>query len=821
MTNQSPLYHQFLKGAFMKSRFTISMLAVALIALMGSVSASAQNTYDRISVVEQFTSATCPPCVAAGPVMGRVISLANGSVSVRYHMNFPAPGDPWNVANPAENASRQTFYSVTGIPTARVNGKATVDPRNEALLTQAISTDNAAKAPLKITVTQAGTAVKVKIETNIDLKSHKLQVALVSRRTVLESLPGSLPNSNGETEFGDAMIDMMPNAAGTALSMDANSSKEFDFTFNQGQGELWPVGQQYVIAFVQANSSREVLQGGTNLNEVFARLEFKGTKWQYIGKGEKKTASITVSNPGKEAMEVELSVANGQALVDAGWQVELSEEMIALAAGASKTITVAATAPSSASFASIVLNAKPINVAGIPRDGSVEHGYLTQGTRVAVWSGISGGAAGQFVSAAQTTHAKDAAYIPATEEALQAFPPTEFDAGVFCVGVDGRFSIPGVAQLALLMTSQGKGVYVAAPMGISVATNAQNQQFAGYPEANAWITETLGLKLQGTGPVARYTGNTLTPYTLNGVGSEPLGQTDKNAAATWNLNRPTQNWPFYCEVQDVFSINAGSKSVSWAYSDNKNTNIVGIRCENSGQGRVVYSSWGVEHINDANARRTLMQRILDYLMPAGDRPVISVNNTSLNFGSVNAGSTKDMTFSITNTGKANLEISTMTITGAGSAAFAVTAGGVSGTNVVIAPNASRTVTVQYAPTAAGTSSANLVISSNDSPVTVQLRGSSTTTSVETDVVSETGAIGMTLVGANPVSTSSAIRVRAAGDIRVSVVNAAGQEVATLFNGMVNGTELVNVDASMLTSGAYNVVASNGADRATLSVVVAR
>ena len=821
MTNQSPLYHQFLKGAFMKSRFTVSMLAVALIALMGSVSASAQNTYDRISLVEQFTSATCGPCVAAGPVMGRVISLANGSVSIRYHMSFPAPGDPWNVANPAENSSRQTFYSVNSIPTARVNGKTTTDPRNEALLTQTINTDNAVKSPMKITVTQAGTAVKVKIETNIDLKSHKLQVALVSRRTVLEGLPADLPGSNGETEFGDAMLDMMPNAAGTALSMDANSSKEFDFTFNQGQGDLWPVGQQYVIAFVQANTSREVLQAGTNLNEVFARLEFKGTKWQYIDKGEKKTASITVSNPGKDAMEVELSVANGQALVDAGWQVALSEEMIALAAGASKTITVASTAPSSASFAGIVLNAKPINVTGIPREASVEHGYLTKGARAAVWSGISNGAAGQYVSALQTTHADDVVFIPAAQEVLTAFPPTDFDAGLFSVGVDGRFNIPGVAQLATIMTAQGKGVYVAAPMGISVATAAGNQQFAGYPEANAWVTETLGLKLQGTGPVARYTGNTLTPFTLNGIASEPLGQNDKSAAAVWNLNRPTQNWPFYCEVQDVFSINAGSKSVAWSYSDNKTTNIVGIRCENAGQGRVVYSSWGVEHANDANARKVLTQRILDYLMPAGDRPVISVNNTTLNFGSVAAGQTKDMSFTITNTGKANLEISTMTITGAGASLYTVTAGGVSGSDVVLAPNASRTVTVRFAPTAAGTANASLVVNNNDAPVTISLRGSSTTTSVETDVVSETGAIGMTLVGANPVSSSSAIRVRANDNVRVSVINAAGQEVATLFNGVVNGTELVNIDASMLTSGAYNVVASNGADRATLSVVVAR
>lgn len=810
----------------MFTRRLMQALAVALCLFVGAVGSFAQNTYQRLSVLEVFTSATCPPCAPAAGMLREIISPANGVVSARFHLNFPAPNDPFYVDNPVDNSARQSFYAVNSIPDGYLNGKKVgLSASAGPTILAAVKTDNAKMAPCKIEVTHGpttdGGTVSVKVTTNVDLKSHKLHVAVVSYNTDIPGLSTTLTNSNGEESFSDAMNKMLPNASGTTLSIDAAKDQTFNFTYTRKGATTWPTGQQYIVAYIQNNSTREVIQGGTDLIVYQPVLTLNGKVWERIERKGTKTANFTVSNPTDAPLSVAMSVGNIDALAQAGWEVALDKDMFDIPAKGSVTVKASTTAPDVASFAGIDVVAKANVSAGISKDGKTTFGYLTEGTRVAVWAGISNGAAGQFVSAAQTTHAKDAAYIPATNEALQAFPPTDFDAGVFCVGVDGRFSIPGVAQLALLMTSQGKGVYVAAPMGISVATNAQNQQFAGYPEANAWITETLGLKLQGTGPVARYTGNTLTPYTLNGVGSEPLGQTDKNAAATWNLNRPTQNWPFYCEVQDVFSINAGSKSVSWAYSDNKNTNIVGIRCENSGQGRVVYSSWGVEHINDANARKTLMQRILDYIMPAGDRPVISVNNTSLNFGSINAGSTKDMTFSITNTGKANLEISTMTITGAGSAAFAVTAGGVSGTNVVIAPNASRTVTVQYAPTAAGTSSANLVISSNDSPVTIQLRGSSTTTSVETDVVSETGAIGMTLVGANPVSTSSAIRVRAAGDIRVSVVNAAGQEVATLFNGMVNGTELVNVDASMLTSGAYNVVASNGADRATLSVVVAR
>ncbi len=808
----------------MKTRRRLQAFIVMMGLLIGVVGSSAQNTYDRLSILEVFTSATCPPCVPAAGMLKDVISPANGVVSARFHLNFPAPNDPFYVDNAVDNGSRQTFYAVNSIPDGYLNGKkvglsASAGPN----LLAAVKADNAKKSPCKIDVvhtpTANGGAVKVTVTTNADLKAHKLHVAVVSYLTEIPGLSSRLTNSNGEEEFSDAMNKMLPNAGGTSLSIDASKDQTFEFTYNRKGQETWPAGQQYVIAYIQTNSSREVIQAGTNLIVYQPILTVDGTVWEKIGRKASKTQRMTVKNPTPSPLSVTFSVGNIDALNTAGWTVNLDKEVVEIPANGSVKLNATVTAPDVASFAAIDVVATANVTEGVSKDGKGSFGYLTEGTRVAVWGGISTGGQGQYLTAAQTSHKADVAFIPATNEILQAFPPTEFDAGVFCVGFDGRFSIPGVAQIATVMTSQGKGVYVAAPIGLAVATNPQNQQFAGYPEANAWLTETLGLKLVST--VERNDGRVFTAFTLSGVPTEVLGQNDKGAAASWKLNSQPQSWPFFCQAQDVFSITGGSKSVSWAFSDAKNTNVVGVRCENSGQGRVVYSSWGVEHINDAAARKVLMQRILDYLMPAGDRPSISLNNTNLSFGSVATGSTKDLSFTITNTGKANLEISAMSLTGADASMFSVTAGGVDGSNVVIAPNGSRTVTVRFAPTMAKSASAALSITNNDSQAIVQLRGTATTSSVETDVVSETGAIGMTLVGANPVSSSSAIRLRANGDVRMTVVNTAGREVATLFSGMVNGTEVVNVDASVLASGTYTVVAGNGADRAVMSLVVAR
>ncbi|MFM8771397.1 MAG: choice-of-anchor D domain-containing protein [Candidatus Kapaibacterium sp.] len=808
----------------MKTRGLMRAFIVMMGLLIGVAGSSAQNTYDRLSVLEEFTSATCPPCAPVGVMLKDVISPANGVVSVRFHMNWPAPNDPFNLDNPVDNEGRKNFYAVSGIPDGYLNGKKVgLSGSGGPALLSAIKADNAKKSPCKIEVTHTptadGGAVKIKVTTNVDLKAHKLHVAVVSYHTEIPGLPSRLANSNGEEDFDDAMNKMLPNASGTSLAIDAAKDQTFDFTYTRKGQETWPSGQQYVIAYIQNNATREVMQAGTNLIVYQPVLTVDGTVWEKIGRQASKTQNLTVKNPTSVPLSVTLSVSNGEALNSAGWTVALDKDVFDIPANGSVKVKATTTGPDAASFAGIEVVAAANVSNGISKDGKGVFGYLTEGTRVAVWGGISTGGVGQYLTAAQTSFAKDVAYIPATNEALQAFPPTDFDAGVFCVGIDGRFSIPGVAQLSVLMTNQGKGVYVSAPMGMAVATYPDNQSQPGYPEANAWLTETLGLRLLAT--TNRYSGNTLTPFTLNGIASEQLGQNDKGTAATWNLNRPTAAWNYYCQVTDAFSVNAGAKSTGWSYSDAKTTNLVGIRNENTGKGRVVYSAWGVEHVADATARKVLMQRILDYLMPAGDRPSISLNNTSLSFGTVATGSTKDQSFTITNTGKANLEISAMTLTGTDASMFSVTAGGVDGSNVVIAPNGSRTVTVRFAPTMAKNATAALSITNNDAQAIVQLRGTASTSSVETDVVSETGAIGMTLVGANPVSSASSIRVRANGDVRMTVVNAAGQEVATLFNGMVNGTEVVNINASMLTSGAYTVVASNGSDRAVMSVVVAR
>jgi hypothetical protein len=83
-----------------------------------------QGPGTRLVLVEMFTGAECPPCVAADLAydgIGRTYKPSE-VVRLQYHLNIPFPDPLTNIATLA----RQKYYGVNGTPAAFVNGK-TVD----------------------------------------------------------------------------------------------------------------------------------------------------------------------------------------------------------------------------------------------------------------------------------------------------------------------------------------------------------------------------------------------------------------------------------------------------------------------------------------------------------------------------------------------------------------------------------------------------------------------------------------------------------------------------------------------------------------------
>ena len=146
---------------------------------------------------------------------------------------------------------------------------------------------------------------------------------------------------------------------------------------------------------------------------------------------------------------------------------------------------------------------------------------------------------------------------------------------------------------------------------------------------------------------------------------------------------------------------------------------------------------------------------------------ISVNPSSLSFGSVTDGSSAAQGFTVTNTGNSNVSISGTTVTGAG---YSIVSGAGA---VTLSPKQSTSVSVQFAPSTAGAANGSVNVLSNAT-------GS---------------ASGVTLSGTGVAPASHAIALNWGG----SSSSVAGYNV---YRSSVSGSSYAKVNGSLIGGVSY-------------------
>ncbi len=160
--------------------------------------------------------------------------------------------------------------------------------------------------------------------------------------------------------------------------------------------------------------------------------------------------------------------------------------------------------------------------------------------------------------------------------------------------------------------------------------------------------------------------------------------------------------------------------------------------------------WGIMRTIDNNSGPDIMEsravyyRLQSLWLPS---PNISVNPTSKDFGSVNVGSSATpQTFTISNTGTADLVIGTISITGTNASEFSKQNDNCSGHT--IAPSSYCTVQAVFKPASTGSKSATLLIIPSNDPDTptlnVALMGTGTSLKV-TDPANQAVSEGQTAI----------------------------------------------------------------------------
>ncbi len=240
----------------------------------------------RVAVVELFTGSHCPPCVSADVAFDAALKTFKPKdvVFLEYHLHIPRPDPLTN----ADSEARQKFYGdeIRGTPTAFVNGKGT-EPlgglkehgkeRYDTLrktVEDALETD--APADVQVKAKRAGDKIEADVRV-LDLKKPddklRLHVVLVEdvvryagtngqrlHHHVVRAYPGGTEGfalKEGTTQ-NKLTIDLAEITKSLTAFLD-ESDKKRPFLDDERPTTF---GNLKVIAFIQDNDSKEILQAG-------------------------------------------------------------------------------------------------------------------------------------------------------------------------------------------------------------------------------------------------------------------------------------------------------------------------------------------------------------------------------------------------------------------------------------------------------------------------------------------------------------------------------------------------------------------------------
>lgn len=226
-----------------------------ILCLLTGIIVTAQQVPRQMVVLEIGTGTWCQYC--PGAAMGADDLIANGyNVAVVENHN----GDSY--ANAGSDA-RNSYYNITGFPTAKFDGTLTYEGGNhtQSLYTTYVPMVNQRNAVLSsftvdIKGTHTGdtytiTVVINKVAAYTGAGPLKLQLALTESELAV--------SWQGQTELNYVNRVMVPDYNGSDVSFTSGNMQIYSLTFTKDAS--WVADHCELVAFLQDNSTKEILQG--------------------------------------------------------------------------------------------------------------------------------------------------------------------------------------------------------------------------------------------------------------------------------------------------------------------------------------------------------------------------------------------------------------------------------------------------------------------------------------------------------------------------------------------------------------------------------
>lgn len=208
----------------------------------------------RLPLFEEFTSSTCSPCASFNNSTFNPFIATNGDkISlIKYQMNWPGSGDPYYTA---EGGVRRTLYAVNAVPMLFCDGANVATSSTGVNTAFNNSIDNPAFMDMQAFHTIEGNNVNVHLYITPYLNAQlSVFVAVVEKKTTQNVA------TNGETEFHNVMMKMVPDADGSLVDLVDGNLMALDFTQDMSGTNVEEMSDLSVICFVQDKNSRMLFQ---------------------------------------------------------------------------------------------------------------------------------------------------------------------------------------------------------------------------------------------------------------------------------------------------------------------------------------------------------------------------------------------------------------------------------------------------------------------------------------------------------------------------------------------------------------------------------
>lgn len=215
----------------------------------------ASGSTTRLPLYEEFSSSTCGPCATFNGNYYNPFHDAQGAnyASIAYRVNWPGSGDPYFTA---EVGTRVAYYGINGAPTLLVDSKDGTNFSTAELNTD-LNTALAKPSYFGITAskTLTGSDLSVSITTTPYLSgTYRLYAAVVEKHTYNNTA------TNGETEFRDVFMKMIPNASGTTINFTNDVPVVTDLNVNLDGLFIEEMDDLEVVIFIQDHTGKSVMQ---------------------------------------------------------------------------------------------------------------------------------------------------------------------------------------------------------------------------------------------------------------------------------------------------------------------------------------------------------------------------------------------------------------------------------------------------------------------------------------------------------------------------------------------------------------------------------